>query len=456
VSAVYRCPTDADELPRAVRPGGPAWDAGRIAALREEHGWTQEQLAERSGLSVRTIRNLELGWVRNPRRSSLDLLAHVLGLESEPPPRPAEHDDALPWRGPQPPGSELVGDGAEHERLAHVVRANRLTTFFGPGGVGKTRLALSVAARVHGLFRDGVVVVELGDLAPERHAPSGQAAAVLHRVRRQFARIGLHGAARESGGPDGFDGSGGLGSGHLLLVLDNAEHVPAGALAAARELLGTFGDLRILITARRRLTERLGANREIRPLTVEGATGEEGLAHVPAVQLVLRHLGTDSPAAAGLAHDDLPLVAELCRRLGGLPRYLEFAAERMRAVPIRLLLADGPAMGTLWSNDHALLRHQRSVADGIRWNLDLLTGDHHGLLRRIAALRTQWFTLEDVVAEHDAPGSATAVDPFAFVSDLLETWLLLSAPGDPYRYRLAPYVADVLEGEHRDLDLAPA
>ena len=128
----------------------------------------------------------------------------------------------------------------------------------------------------------------------------------------------------------------------------------------------------------------------------------------------------------------------------------------MRAVPIRLLLADGPAMGTLWSNDHALLFHQRSVAEGIRWNLDLLTADHHRLLRRMAALRTQWFTLEDVAGEQDAPGSATAVDPLAFVSDLLETWLLLTAPGDPYRYRLAPYVADVLEEDRRHLDLASA
>lgn len=449
MSAGYRSWAQADQPAPAARPAGPAWDAGRIAALREAHGWTQEQLAEHSGLSVRTIRNLELGWVRNPRRSSLDLLAHVLGLESEPP-RPAERGDALHWRGPQPPGSELVGDDAEHERLAHLVRANRLTTFFGPGGVGKTRLALSVAAQIHRLFRDGVVIVELGDLAPERNARGGQGAAVLQRVRRQFARIGLHGAPREPGGPDG------RGSGHLLLVLDNAEHVPAGALAAARELLDTFLDLRILITARRRLTERLGVNREIRPLAVEGAAGDEALAHLPAVQLVLRHLGADSPAAAGLATDDLPLVAELCRRLGGLPRYLEFAAERMRAVPIRLLLADGPAMGTLWSNDHALLRHQRSVADGIRWNLDLLTADHHRLLRRIAALRAQWFTLENVVAEQHAPGSATALDPLAFVSDLLETWLLLAAPGDPYRYRLAPYVADVLEGERRDLEPAPA
>jgi predicted ATPase len=448
MSAGHRCWAGAEQPP-AARPAGLAWDAGRIAALREEHGWTQEQLAERSGLSVRTIRNLELGWVRNPRRSSLDLLAHVLGLESEPSPA-AERGEALPWRGPQPPGSELVGGGAEHERLAHLVRANRLTTFFGPGGVGKTRLALSVAAQVHRLFRDGVVVVELGDLAPERNAHGGQAAAVLARVRRQFARIGLHGAPQEPGGPDG------RGSGHLLLVLDNAEHVPAGALAAARDLLDTFPDLRILITARRRLTERLGVNREIRPLPVEGAAGDAALARWPAVQLVLRHLGAGSPAAAGLVEEDLPLVAELCRRLGGLPRYLEFAAERMRAVPIRLLLADGPAMKTLWSNDHALLRHQRSVADGIRWNLDLLTPDHRRLLRRIAALGVQWFTLEDVAVQQDAPGSATALNPLAFVSDLLETWLLVAAPGDPYRYRLAPYVADVLEGERRDLEPAPA
>lgn len=412
----------------------------QIVALRGQHGWTQEQLAERSGLSVRTIRNLELGRVRNPRRSSLDLLADVLGLENEPERGDTDVLNGIHWRGPQPSGSVIVGDRVDHEQLAQTVRANRLTTLFGPGGVGKTTLALSVAAEVGRSFRHGVVIVELGDLLPERHTQESQVAAVLQRVRWQIGRGRLP-------GPPGTLAEEGEPETNLLLVLDNAEHIPTGVVAAARELLGTFPCVQVLITARRRLTERLGVNREIRPLPVEIVRGD-ALACAPSVELVLRHVGTDSSAAAHLA-EDLPLVAELCRRLGGLPRYLEFAAERMRTVPVRLLLACGPTMDMLWSNDHALLKHQRSVADGIRWNMDLLTDDHCQLLGRIAALPTRWFTVDDVASEQGLPGTRVAVNPLMLLSDLLETSLILADPCGPYRYRLAPYVADVIERDRR-------
>jgi predicted ATPase/transcriptional regulator with XRE-family HTH domain len=429
---------DAGDFP-APKASQPAWDSRQIAALRGQHGWTQEQLAERSGLSVRTIRNLELGRVRNPRRSSIDLLAHVLGMEHEPDSGAAAVLNGVQWRGPQPPGPALVGDGSDHEQLAHTVRANRLTTLYGPGGVGKTALALSVAAEAGRAFQHGVVVVELGDLAPERYTQGSQADAILHRVARQIGRGPLTGRPGARPEQDARQMN-------LLLVLDNAEHVPGVVVAAVRELLATFPLMRILITARRRLTERLGVNREIRPLPFEADHGE-ALVRVPAVELVLRHVGADSPAAADLAKD-LPLVAELCRRLGGLPRYLEFAAERLRMVPIRMLLACGPTMEMLWSNDHALLRHQRSVADGIRWNMDLLTGEHRRLLGQIAALPAPWFTPGDAAREHDLAGRSASVNPLALLSDLLETSLIVADPGDPYRYRLAPYVGDVIE---RDL-----
>lgn len=410
---------------------GEVWDLTRIAALRERRGWTQEELAERSGLSVRTIRNLELGRIQNPRRSSIDLLVDALGVEERreaagPPPRPR-------WRGPQPPGAAVVGSRGEHDLLTQTVLANRLTTLVGPGGVGKTRLALSVAAEVGHSFRHGVVVVELGDLAPERHTGTGQALAVLDRVRHELARDrddhGEHGEDRDT---------------HALVVLDNAEHIPDGVTGAARELLGAHPGVQVLVTARRRVTERLGVNREIRPLAVDGA-------HAPGVELVLRHAGTDTRAAAGLARE-VRLVTELCRRLGGLPRYLEFAAERLRTLPVKLLLAHGPTMRMLWSNDHALLRHQRSVADSIRWDLDLFSADHRGLLTRIAALPTRRFTLDAVAAACERGGPA-AVNPLTMLSDLLEMSLILPAPGDRECYLLAPYVAEVA-GDDYDVAVA--
>jgi transcriptional regulator with XRE-family HTH domain len=391
------------------------WDLKRIAALRERHGWTQEELAERSGLSVRTIRNLELGRIRNPRRSSIDLLTTALGIE-------AEQSGAGPlerprWRGPQPPGTALVGSRAEQERLARTVRANRLTTLVGPGGVGKTRLALTVAAEVGHFFRHGVVVVELGDLTPEHATGHAQTVAVLERVRRELHDL------------DQADQ-------HVLVVLDNAEHVPDGVTAAARELLGAHPGVQILITARRRVTERLGVNHAIAPLPVDGP-------HAPAVELVLRHVGADTRMAADHARE-VRLVTELCRRLGGLPRYLEFAAERMRTLPVKLLLEHGPTMGMLWSGDHSLLPHQRSVADSIQWDLDMFSADHRGLLTRIAAWPNRRFTL-DAVASACKRGPSGATNPLAVLSDLLEMSFIVPDPGHRDGYRLAPYVAEAVD-----------
>ncbi|MEU0150098.1 helix-turn-helix domain-containing protein [Streptomyces sp. NPDC006288] len=410
----------------------PVWNSRRIAALRMQRGWTQEELAEYSGLSVRTIRNLELGRVQNPRRSSVDLLVNALGVTGEQQ-QSNESPEPARWRGLQAPDSALVGNPSANQQLVHTVRTNRLTMFLGPGGVGKTRMALDVAAQVSHLFRNGVEAVELGDLDPEDGTRGEQTAAVLDRVRRQMAR----------GRAPGRPGAPEIGpETNMLLVLDNAEHVPAGVMAAARELQATFPAVHILITTRRRLTERMGANREIQPLTLEHPPGEP-LSHAPAVELFLRHVGSGSPAAAEL-EKDLPLVAELCRRLGCLPRYIEFAAECLRAIPIRLMLSYGPTPEMLWSNDHALLRHQRSVTDSILWSVDLLSDDHRLLLERIASLPARRFVLDEISTPYDRSGRATGPNPLTLVSDLLDTSLLLPDPAHPYHYRLAPFGAEVL------------
>jgi transcriptional regulator with XRE-family HTH domain len=407
-------------------PQPPPWNVRRIASLRLQRGWTQEELAEHSGLSVRTIRNLELGRVRNPRRSSVDLLASALGVSARPRP-PALAPDPARWRGPQPPDAAAVGGEALLDPFAHTVRSTRLTTFLGPGGVGKTRLALEVAARTGRFFRDGVAVVELGAV-PAEDRGTDRAAEVLHRVRRRLGRA-------ETATDADLE---------TLLVLDNAEHVPAGAMAAVRELLAAHPGVHILITARRRLTERLGANREIRPLPVEAASGDE-LRDTPAVEFFLRHAADRARAAVDLDRE-LPLVAELCRRLGGLPRNIEFAVECLRAVPIRLMLAHGPAPEMLWSNDQALLPHQRSVAASIQWSLDLLTEQHRGLLERIAALPADGFALDEISSGFEGPDRGTP-NPLTLISDLLDSSLLLPDPTSPYRYRLAHFVAEVVQGE---------
>jgi predicted ATPase len=296
-----------------------------------------------------------------------------------------------------------------------------------------------------------VAVVELGAMAGDRHgadrhgdySEDGQASAVLQRITRQLGR----GRASPPGGPDAELEA----DADMLLVLDNAEHIPSGVMAAVRELLVTHPGVHILVTTRRRLTQRLGVNREIQPLSATPPPG--GALHdAPAVELFLRHVAPDSRTAAEL-DQDLPLIAELCRRLGGLPRNIEFAAECLRAIPIRLMLAHGPTPEMLWSNDQALLRHQRSATDSILWSLDLLSADHRLLLERIAGLRTDRFALDEITAQEDRPGQRAAPSPLTLVSDLLDTSLLLPDPVHRYRYRLAHFVRDVVR-RRKDAEMA--
>jgi transcriptional regulator with XRE-family HTH domain len=403
-----------------------------IAALRRLRGWTQEELAEHSGLSVRTIRNIELGRIQNPRRSSVEQLVKALGIERGDVTYPGEVQDRTQWFGIRSSNSPLIGQDVKQERLARTVCANRLTTILGSGGVGKTSAALSVAAKVSHFFRNGVAVVELGEIPPERGRVSSQAVSVLNRVKQKIS-WGEH-VDRDT---------------NMLLVLDNAEHVPDGVTAAVKEILSDFPHVHVVVTARRPLTERLGVNQEIRPLAVEPAEGGD-LSRVPAVELVLRHVGAGSPVMASLAHD-LPSVAELCRRLGGMPRALEFAAERLRSVPIRLLLASGPELALLSTNDHALLPHQRSLAAGIQWSIDLLTTEHRLLLAQLADQPMARFSLDEVTAAYERLDAADLAgresSQFSLFSDLLEMSLVEATPGELYEYQMAPYVGEVVEGK---------
>lgn len=403
--------------------------ASNVVTLRRIRGWTQEELAERSGLSVRTIRNVELGRVDNPRRSSINLLLRALGADDVDlvDQHPSEQDL---WRGLPAPDQPLIGRRTELEQLARTVLGTRLTTLLGPGGVGKTRVALGVASEVRRAFAHGVAVVELGDLPAEEAGARPAVEAIRQRAEQQ---VGNAGGDDASAIPDR--------KANVLLVLDNAEHIPTAATAAAKELLGTFPRLHMVITTRRQLTERHGVNREISPLPV-GQTDQDSL-RSPAVELILRRSGADSPVAAALAAD-LPGLVELCRRLGGIPRALEFAAERLRTIPLRALLASGPALGLLRTSDHALLPHQRSLAESIQWSIGLLSVPHQRLLRWLAAMPTTRFTLDDVAAVRCRPAHADGGDPLELLSDLIDSSLITACRDRLYEYRLAPYVREVV------------
>ncbi|MDF3040374.1 MAG: hypothetical protein K0Q71_3080 [Thermomicrobiales bacterium] len=375
-----------------------------FGALLKRHrlaaGLTQEGLAERAGVSARGVQDLERG-VHAPRADTVRLLANALGLDGEahaalietlhpelaatPVPTPARLD--LP--GPPIPPTPLVSREREVAAACAMLRPAdraapaRLLTLTGPGGVGKTRLALAIAGELAGDFRDGVGWVEL---APLRD-PGLVATAIAQAL-----------GVRESGDrPLTELLASYLAERRLLLVLDNLEHLlPAVPLIAT--LLAASADLAILATSRARLHLRGEVDIPVAPLAVPGAIGgarpmREGLAGVAAVRLFLERAAEVRPGFM-LTEENAPAVAEICRRLDGLPLAIELAAVRVRVLsPAALLTRLEHRLPFLTGGARDLPRRQQTMGDTIAWSHDLLSSEEQALFRRVAVF-SGGFTLE--------------------------------------------------------------
>jgi transcriptional regulator with XRE-family HTH domain len=365
----------------------------QLARLRVKSGLTQEELSERSGVSVRTIRNLERGQVRKPRRSSVDLLLTVLGPDLRP---ELTGLGSGAWRGPRPPRTSLVGRSGEVEQLAGLVAKNQVVVISGPGGVGKSRVALAVAEDMRHWFADGVAVVEMGQI-PAEHRSDSQPA------RRLAPSLVLDVLA---GDPRPVDHN-------LLLVLDNTEHLPLTTAMLVERLLDEYPSLHILITTRR-------------PPKLHGA----GIWEIPplpgsqAVDLLLQRVRTTCPTL-DLSGESMRTAA-LCQQLDGIPRLIEFAAHLLRLVSLPTLLADDRATRLLGSADFAVLPHQRTLADSLRWSLSLLDERQRNFLTRLA--RFPGLT-------HPATGEGVEL-----LAELADASLLQVVRGSQYEYRMMRHV----------------
>ncbi|QMU77041.1 XRE family transcriptional regulator [Streptacidiphilus sp. PB12-B1b] len=399
--------------------------------MRLQRGLTQEELSEHSGISVRTIRNLERGQIARPRRSSVDMLLAVLDPELRPDQRATLVDElgvpsaldpewtqptgrgAGVWRGSRPPRTSLIGREHEVEQLGGLVMANQVVVVTGPGGVGKSRVALAVAESVGHRLADGVAVVEMGRIPTEQHLDSESAT--------ELALKAVGGLLENGPGPAG---------GRLLLVLDNAEHLPRTTALLVERLLSDYRAVHLLITSRRPPKLHGAGIWELAPLSCEAA-----------VELMVQRLRTSCPTLD--LSEDLSQVAELCRQLDGLPRLVEFAAHRLRLVSLATLLSDSRAKNLLGSSDLAALPHQRTLEASVRWSLELLDERHQSFLSRLAR-RPEGIRLDadDEAAGAGAAGlSSTEVE---LLADLADSSLLQVDRGRQYQYRLLRHVQALL------------
>jgi predicted ATPase/DNA-binding XRE family transcriptional regulator len=352
----------------------------QLKALRETAGFTQEELATIAGLSVHAISALERGERRRPHVETVRSLAAALDLSgpalsaflgsARAPARPTGGELLLPL-----PLTSLVGRGTEMEQLRHWLAdpASRLITVVGPGGVGKTRLALELARTAS---QDGSTRVVFVSLAAARDAALVAPAIAEALGLTDVSAADLPRRARGACGDQ------------LLLVLDNFEQILDAAPLVA-DLLAAIPALQLLVTSRAPL--RLRGEREyaLGPLPLERdaeSMSLADLARVPAVRLFLERVRDVWPDFR-LTPTTAPTVAAICRRLDALPLALELAAPWLKVLaPEALLrrLADNVLPATPGSRD--LPERQQTITATVAWSYQLLDAAEQRAFRRFGAL----------------------------------------------------------------------
>jgi predicted ATPase/DNA-binding XRE family transcriptional regulator len=415
-------------------------DAGSFSLLlrqtRVAAALSQEELAERAGLSARGVSDLERGLRRAPRLETVRMLADALGMNDAEraallvAARAPLADSAAassPSLGLPEPATRLVGRDPELAELRGLFAAAgvRLLTLTGPGGSGKTRLAIALAKDVGDRFPDGAVFVDL--------APIADPALVLATVAQA---VGLRSSGADlAGALSAF-----LRSKRVLLLLDNFEHLlrVAGAVA---ELLRNAPDLVVLATSREPL--RLRGEREfaVQPLGLPDArhaADPARLAESGAVTLFVER-AHDVRADFTLTAENAPIVADICRRLDGLPLALELAAARVRGLPLALLRDRlEEALPLLTGGPRDAPERQQSLRNSIAWSFDLLSDDEQALFQRLGVFVGGW-TLD--VAEVVSGGEG--FDVLGGIASLVDKSLVrLDESGAAPRYRMLETVRE--------------
>lgn len=418
-----------------------------LKQLRAAHGMTQEELAERSGVSVRSISDLERGISRFPHKDTVRLLVDAMHLTPE-----EEQQMLALTRVPRTTLSSLTAGTEElpfvgREREMQIIRgllanpAVRLLTLTGVAGIGKTRLAIESASLAGDTFIDGINVIDLSSIQAAQDVVPAIAREL--GVRERASRSPMEAVIQL------------VADRRMLLVLDNCEQV-LDARTDLAQLLESCAHLTMLVTSREQLHCSAEHVLVVPPLAtpnIQALAHDESLTGYPAVMLFIE--------CAQALHSDISLtpvltrtIARICARLEGVPLAIELAAARISAMHPRAILAQLSG-----SSKHMLLRwlhhdpsrasRQQTLHNALAWSYRLLDAREQIVFRRLSIFVSGW-TVEAAETVCD-PHHALNADMHAILASLVSKSLISqdASSDESLRYSMhfvmRAYGAELLE-----------
>ncbi|WP_377155613.1 winged helix-turn-helix domain-containing protein [Roseateles sp. UC29_93] len=290
--------------------------------------------------------------------------------------------------------TRVVGRADAIAALQQDLQGSRLLSLLGPGGIGKTTVALAVAQGALPSFKDGAWLVDLAPLKDPLLVPHVVATAIGMAAHSADMPAALCDCLRDQ---------------QLLLVIDNCEHLIDAAAACVNRILAEAAGVKILVTSREPLLVKGERVRRLPGLAAPAASAQLSAAQslaFPAIQLFVER-ATERLASFALSDGDAPRVAEICRRLDGLALAIEFAATRVDAFSVGGLLQQLDDRFRLLQGRRAGPERHRTLTATLDWSYGLLSDGEAALLRAVSVFAGV-FDSEGAAAVADLPGAEAA------------------------------------------------